>query len=385
VPLRLRRSVERAGAVAARLTAEIAGGGSPVRRSWRVAIVSSAWRARARARGSYVEVNAKNSAARGEIYDCRPRDPAAPPSPPPLERPDGRPFDKVDSYVALCPADEVAVGRPIHAPKAAPPGLEPLPQDPYSDAEALAARKVADMSMAPMHGAFYAWAVGQVTWPWQDMTQSLVGSQSQERPIVVGGDYHSLSQLWALDTTHGANYNSVEVGWAVNPGFFNDTWPHLFVYRFEYGNGTCWNGCGFVATSNVVVPGMTLTYNDTFHHYGITRYGDAWWVAFDGHWLGYYPKSVYCCYFNYGLLNGHVGGEVAAGNPTSCTDMGSFGRFGEHPQAAMWNGVWRTRLGQPTQLAYLSAGHSDHSAYRTGNWYSGHPGPVFRYGGPGFC
>ena len=78
------------------------------------------------------------------------------------------------------------------------------------------------------------------------------------------GDFHSLAELAVLSSD---GQQIVEVGWTVDRGLNGDDDPHLFVFHWVDGVGTCYNGCGFVPItdgSNLGdAAGMTLPVSAT--------------------------------------------------------------------------------------------------------------------------
>lgn len=173
-----------------------------------------------------------------------------------------------------------------------------------------------------------------------------------------------------------------ELGWRVSLASYGDLEPHLFVYHFDGGQPTAY-GSGWVPATNVIGPNSVLTHNDTFHVYGIQRYGTNWWFYYDGHWLGYLPQSAYPRYWNSGFTRTDAGGEIASSSANTCGDMGSYGPIpGGNPTAAMWQQVYRVRgdTGN-SEFSNLSPFESDPAQYSLGFF----TGSSFRYGGGGWC
>jgi Neprosin len=144
------------------------------------------------------------------------------------------------------------------------------------------------------------------------------GSYLVADPTVSATDYHSLSEL-AVESSDGQQI--VEVGWTVDPGQFGDTLPHLFVFHWVNGTPGCYDGCGFVSSSTAVTAGMSLTPGDT-HDFEIDYTDDNWNIYDDGTLVGYFPGSLWSGSFtSLGLTQWF--GEVAAGDPVPCTQMGN--------------------------------------------------------------
>src|ERR1700733_298538 len=52
------------------------------------------------------------------------------------------------------------------------------------------------------------------------------------------------------------NGNIVEVGWIVSTDLNHDPGPHIFVFHWINGNGTCYNGCGWQQFRSKYFPGQ---------------------------------------------------------------------------------------------------------------------------------
>jgi hypothetical protein len=131
---------------------------------------------------------------------------------------------------------------------------------------------------------------------------------------------------------------------------------------------------------------MKLSYDDTWHTYGTEIYNNAWWIYYDGEWVGYLPVSDWTRFPLQWLNRLEAGGEVASpeSEEWTCTDMGHNGEYGTQSLAAEFQKVWYLANGSYADDS-LSGFNSDPSNYDLGNWYEGDPGPRFRYGGPGWC
>ncbi|MCO8273429.1 neprosin family prolyl endopeptidase [Actinoplanes sp. TRM 88003] len=150
-------------------------------------------------------------------------------------------------------------------------------------------------------------------------------------------DFHSLAEV-ALQSKDGKQI--VEIGWTVDRLVNGDDDPHLFVFHWINGEPTCYNKCGFVQSSSTIKPGDTLTYGVT-KKFGIQYVKNAWWVAYDTEWVGYFPESIWndkgIEFKRSGLLQ--VFGEVAAGRDFPCgTGMGN-GTIPEKDTAARFSSV----------------------------------------------
>ncbi|BBH65803.1 hypothetical protein ACTI_24880 [Actinoplanes sp. OR16] len=190
------------------------------------------------------------------------------------------------------------------------------------------------------------------------------------KPKLDKEDYHSLAEL-AVQSADGRQI--VEVGWTVDRLVNGDDDPHLFVYHWVDRKTTCYNTCGWVQYSKNITPGDVLAQDKTAR-FGIQFFNDAWWVAFDSEWVGYFPGKIWGDKFTKtGLVQ--VFGEVAAASPTPCTEMGNGVGAGDTAAA---------RVGS---VSYLNGPAVDMSVRATSEVYAVNrlSARTFRYGGPGAC
>lgn len=219
----------------------------------------------------------------------------------------------------------------------------------------------------------------------------------------------SLGQIWVVGGS-GTGLQTLEAGTQKYHDLYNDNNPHLFIYstRGGYAPGTgCYNNtCGdFVQVSSSFFPAMGLSPVSTF---GGTQYeanfnwfkdmdGGAWWLSYQGQWVGYYPRALY----NAAGVQNHAaeidfGGEIIDnrnGNLHTSTDMGSGSFPSAWYQKAAYmrllkynsststnpNTVWNS------EATGLTPSRSDAACYDIA-YYSGDAnwGSYFFYGGPGF-
>lgn len=152
------------------------------------------------------------------------------------------------------------------------------------------------------------------------------------KPYLNSNEYHSVSEI-SVEKTVGGTKQIVEVGWNVDTTVNGDSNPHLFVYHWVNGAGTCYNGCGFVDYApNATNAGATLTQGSA-KSFGIqydatTPTGGGWWVSYNGNWVGYFPSSLWTSatpsvttYTNSDYVQ--FFGEVASSVTTPCSDMGT--------------------------------------------------------------
>jgi hypothetical protein len=263
-------------------------------------------------------------------------------------------------------------------------------------------------------GGYYYYAYGTQT-SLRAGTSGMSALQTQQSPVTDPNDSlaHSLSQMWLLDW--GANghvgddgLSDVEYGWSVDPPLFGSGGPHLFIFRFDGGHGTCYNGgsyygcptatnCpnsgpnstgypadnGWQQESSTEYPGELLTHDDRYHTYIAEDYNNNWWMYHDGTWMGFYGGCAWAVPIT-GYNELSAGGEVySAGHATRAPSQMGNGQPGNTPNAAAWEQIKTT--GQVGPLS-LESYQSDPTQYTTGHWWtptgekSGY-GPAFRYGG----
>ncbi|BCJ32689.1 hypothetical protein Athai_01920 [Actinocatenispora thailandica] len=195
----------------------------------------------------------------------------------------------------------------------------------------------------------------------------------QAAPTLATADYHSLAEL-AVQSADGQQI--VEIGWTVDRAVNNgDTGPHLFVYHWVDRQESCYNGCGFVPTSNTVHAGDPVT-PGVAGRYEIVHAAGQWQTWYDGTEVGYFPDSLWGNgYTRAGLVQAF--GEVAASSAAPCTDMGN-GTFGDASGSTAVSGFALDNGSAPAQLSVADTNSA---------WYDhgGTTGTSFRFGGPGAC
>lgn len=195
------------------------------------------------------------------------------------------------------------------------------------------------------------------------------------KPFLAKNDFHTLAEI-AVRTADGEQ--TVEVGWTIDRGVNGDEEPHLFVYHWVDGKESCYNACGFQQYSKTVFPGDKLA-EGTAKRMGIQFFNNAWWIAFDSEWIGYYPADLWAGKFTRaGLIQWF--GEVASSGMEPCSAMGT--------------GVVATDDAQAARFGTISLLNSKDAPMITMNPSSpGRDKPIypavrstdrtFRYGGPG--
>jgi neprosin-like protein len=215
------------------------------------------------------------------------------------------------------------------------------------------------------------------------------GNLAMANPFVdsAAGDFHSLAEFAVSDA---ARNNSVEAGWIKDPTVYGSS-PVLFVFNKRNGAAGCYNGCGWVdygpntLNAGAAVPAADL---GTSKQFIVQHSGGAWWVAYNGSWLGYYPDSYWTAvgvtFTSVTDVRGY--GEVAVNSASPCTDMGD-GLLPSSGSAAYVSslqkhdavsGVWSAGAWGTPQV--LPSGTST-------AWYNVAvvSATKFTYGGPGAC
>lgn len=252
-------------------------------------------------------------------------------------------------------------------------------------------------------GYRYSWAAGYQNYRRGEHVSGLWAMLQNERPSVDdplgAGSAHSLGQIWAIER-RGPCMSDVEMGWTVSPGQYGDSEPHLFVYAWDCGVELGYVGQSsipWVQYSSSIAPNATVKTGDQLHLYGVALRGGNWWFSYDGQWIGYIPASAWTRMFPSAIGEALVGGEVVTAESEPCTAMGNGGLYGDSGGAALVADVWyqrsearHRRRGAASRTPNVGAeaklsGYESDSWYRTGGWDRGHPGPRFRYGGPGRC
>jgi hypothetical protein len=200
---------------------------------------------------------------------------------------------------------------------------------------------------------------------------------SQNQPIVsqsAGTQNHSLMEL-AAQSADGRQI--VEVGWIVDQTLNGDALPHLFVYHWVSGQTSCYNGCGFVRTSNTIAPGGAVAPGSNAN-YGINYSGGNWNITYNGVTIGYFPDSLWngtYTQIGYAQVFGEV--EITNSSTTKCIQMGN-GLGGADPSSASISNF--TLLSSTTAPA-LSPFATTGSTFSYGFASS----TSLHIGGPGFC
>ncbi|GAA3955818.1 hypothetical protein GCM10022629_81370 [Amorphoplanes auranticolor] len=152
--------------------------------------------------------------------------------------------------------------------------------------------------------------VGETDGTWASLTI--------EKPKLVEGDYHTLAELAVRSAD---SQQTVEVGWTVDRSVNGDDDPHLFVFFWKDGVPQCYNACGWTQIHKTIKPGATLPVG-TQKRFGIVHDGNAWWIAYNTEYLGYFHDSNWEGRFTRAGLSQWFG-EVASPSLTPCTQMGN--------------------------------------------------------------
>jgi hypothetical protein len=219
---------------------------------------------------------------------------------------------------------------------------------------------------------------------------------------------HSLSQIWVVRGSD-SELQTIETGWQVSRSrhIFNPKDPYLFIFSTQDGYGS--TGCydlecnDFVQTSSSLTVGARLTSqsqtNGPQYIHTLTVWKDGpksgsdtlghWWIAVDGEWLGYYPRSLYS---SSGIRDDATvvdfGGEIVNTWPHdrhTMTDMGS----GAKPSAGWQHAAYQRTIRSIDIDGYYqtptlyedrdnAACYDIDTFYATGDWQT-----YFYFGGEG--
>ena len=204
-----------------------------------------------------------------------------------------------------------------------------------------------------------------------------------------GQGTHSLMEL-AATRSIGGKRQIVEVGWTKDPVICssNPGYPCLFVFNWVDDQPGCYNGCGFVQYTGTgsTVAGSTLQSSvGLTKKFGIVFFNNAWWIAYDTGWVGYFPLTDWTS-VNPALSTftqadyWQAFGEVASINDsTPCSDMGS-GDQGSTGVSGSTVPRWSSATFQTgTVFPSFTYSSTDPVAYS----YAGPSARSFYLGGPG--
>lgn len=231
------------------------------------------------------------------------------------------------------------------------------------------------------------------------------GYLSAYDPYTMESDEFSLLQI-ALARNSNNGLQTVEAGWQEYRDLYGDWVPHLFVFYTTNGYSQQGNNMGgynrdvdgWVQYSDSIYPGAISSPNSTpggdqyvmFIKYQL--YQGNWWFNCNGHWIGYYPASLFS---DPGLRSqadsAAFYGEIVdsgAHSGATWTDMGSgYWAENEWPYAAYQRNLLYQSDTNGNMSTYIadSSWASDTNEYDlTSNMNSGTSwGSYFWLGGPG--
>jgi hypothetical protein len=199
-----------------------------------------------------------------------------------------------------------------------------------------------------------------------------------------GADYHTLVEL---SVQSADSKQIIEVGFTKDPLVCGNSGTCVFVYHWVNGAETCYNGCNWIdyAPETTWYAGKDVTsLYGSYRRFLVQHSGGVWWIAntasdgSDGHWMGYFPGSLWTSpTFTKSFLIQRFG-EVAATNQPTCTDMG----YGVLPSstAGASLGSFNTLVGSTWTLTAHTGTYQD-----TTNGYGEYDvsTSTIRYGGGG--
>ncbi len=215
------------------------------------------------------------------------------------------------------------------------------------------------------------------------------------------GEVMSLAQEWYVGGS-GAATQTAEVGWQVQPGFWQTQDSVLFIYwtanHYDQKNypgskgGGCYNMkcAAFYQVSSETFLGASVAssvYGDAQYELSAEfyLYKGNWWLAIDGTWVGYYPGSIY------------HGGQMTKNAQMIQYGTETYATNGYYPGAGSsdWASKEWTYAAYQRDIEYFSTGgqavaptlqaqQPSPACYTTDGPYVSDTGSVFFYaGGPG--
>jgi hypothetical protein len=118
---------------------------------------------------------------------------------------------------------------------------------------------------------------------------------TQFQPMLARTDSHSLAEM-ALESLDSGQI--VEVGWTVDRLLNGDSLPHLFVFHWVDGNGSCYNGCGWQQVSQTRYPGMVVSLTREPQQAIYRYFNGGWWVFYQSEWIGFFPARLWTVDFS---------------------------------------------------------------------------------------
>lgn len=256
----------------------------------------------------------------------------------------------------------------------------------------------------PFTGAGSYYAGGSQTMSGTDYSQGLSGKLYVAKPFVEAGAFgglysHSLAEL-AVESTSGANPDTIEFGWTVDRNVNGDTNPHLFGYTWKAGVPQCYNTCGFVDNaSNPINLGSDISADiGTAKLFQVFWSASACGPAASGWYLYYNGTSVGCYYAPVAVSAGYTTAKfVQAFGEYHYNGVNNSGTSNDKPCGDMGNGT-----APGTGAAYISSlslafpspstlptsftlfSPTDSAAYNATWVVPTSPGTSFYYGGAGY-
>jgi hypothetical protein len=244
-------------------------------------------------------------------------------------------------------------------------------------------------------GPYFYYAIGQQVFATGTSTKGAAVNLTVENPAFdTTNDAHSLAELAVRSSDQ---QQTIEIGWTKDPIVCGSTSgvPNRCLFGFHWKNGVpqgynvgcvdnAANPINLGANLNAITPG-------TSKRFQITNTGTAWWLAYDGAYVCYFPTSHWSTmtppvtFTDAGLVQAF--GEVAtkaSGNPNPRTDMGNGLQAGSAGGLAARIGSFSLTSPTPSTLTgNLSTSTSPATAAYTIVTVT--PGITLRYGGDGWA
>jgi elongation factor P hydroxylase len=197
----------------------------------------------------------------------------------------------------------------------------------------------------------------------------------------------SIAQIAAVSSD---GQNIVEIGWRVDPNFYNDKEIHLYAARYFKGAflPASASNSGYKTTSGATVtlsqklsPGGTASFA-VAHKAASGNLPARWALSYNGIEFGHFPDSVWFDSFIQGGQVNAQGEIISARGKGTCTDMGNGALGSSASPAKLINMAYLKVGGGTAPYPNVVIVPSEPSQYNVGNQSSGSLSQ-FGFGGPG--